>query len=292
VGITVVDHVLVVDDYHLRKVRTRYHERIVSPGGMVTNALAQAAQLGCETHLLSMVGDDADGRWLASELADRGIETRRLIRDAQFPTTTALILVKRRGGDRRFVLPDRRAIERAAPAFDLTPIRSNSLVLIDGHFPDQALLALRRARECGACVIADLTDARPAYLGMLRFVDYPVLPLEFVESWNVGTPRQTLRALRDRFGGTPIVTLGRRGALALHEDRILEIPAQRVKVRDTTGAGDVFHGAFAAGLYHGLGLVEALHLASRAAGQSCTAVGAMGRLMTRDEMSLGQTREQ
>ena len=58
-----------------------------------------------------------------------------------------------------------------------------------------------------------------------------------------------------------------------------------MKVRDTTGAGDVFHGALAAGLFSGTDLPDALELAARAAAINCTALGATGRLLTREEMS-------
>ena len=70
-------------------------------------------------------------------------------------TTIAVVLVAKRGGDRRFIVPDRRALERGTPDFDLRPIRSDSVLMVDGHFPAQALLAVRRARELGATVIGD-----------------------------------------------------------------------------------------------------------------------------------------
>ena len=284
VGLSVLDELLLVDDFSFRTARVRYRERRVMPGGMVSTAVAQAARLGCKSELISMVGADADGRFLARELRHLGIGTRRLLRSPEFPTSWALVLVKRRGGERRFVLPDRGAIERGAADFDLSPITRGAILLIDGHYPAQALRAVRRARERGAVVIADFSDARPSYERLLPFVDYPILPREFAETWGAGSPRDTLLALRERYGGRPVITLGRRGALALCDGRIRRIPAQRVAVRDTTGAGDLFHGAFAAGLYHGLEPLPALELATRAAALGCTALGGVGRLMTCEEM--------
>jgi sugar/nucleoside kinase (ribokinase family) len=119
---------------------------------------------------------------------------------------------------------------------------------------------------------------------MLPFVDYPILPEEFGEAWGVGGVRETLRALHARYGATPAITQGRRGVLVLHEGRVRRIRPPRVRVRDTTGAGDVFHGAFAAGLVEGRDVPDALSLAARAAALSCTALGGFGRLMTRKEM--------
>jgi sulfofructose kinase len=278
-GLCVVDELLVVDGSPPDATRTRYRERVVSPGGMVATALAQAAQLGCPSQLISAVGDDRDGRFLLRELRALGVGTRRVVRGPECPTTRAIVLVNAANGERRFLVPDRRALERRAPDFDLAPIRAGRILLVDGHYPAQALRALRRARETGALVVADFSDSRPAYHRMLPFVDYPIVSEEFGRSWGVGGARETLHALRDEYGGLPVVTEGHRGALALVDGRVRRIAAARARVRDTTGAGDAFHGAFAAGLYYGQKPLAALSLAARAAARSCTAVGGPAGLM-------------
>ena len=284
VGLAVVDQLLLVAGEEPGAQRVRYTERLVSAGGMVATALSQAAALGCPSRIVSVVGDDAEGRFLARELRTAGVSTRQLLRHAACPTSVAVVLVRVENGERRFLVPDRRAVERRAPDFDLSAIRQNALLLIDGHYPAQALRAVRQARRVGAVVIGDFSDSRPGYHRLLPYVDYPIVPIEFGRSWGKRAARETLFALRDEYGGCPVVTEGRRGALALLDGRPRRISAPRVKVRDTTGAGDVFHGAFAAGLYHGLDELAALHLAARAAATSCTALGGPSRLMTRAEM--------
>jgi len=289
-GLCVVDYLYVVEALDLAASRTRSLERLVSTGGMVCNAVVQAAQLGCNAHLLSVVGDDAEGRFLRRELARMNVKTRRIELSCEFPTTVAVVLVAKRGGERRFIVPDRRAIERRAPALDLSAIDRRTLLLVDGHFPRQALRAVKRAREVGATVIGDFSRPRPAYRELLPYVDFPIVPLEFAETYGQGDPRRALRGLRDRFGGSPVVTLGGKGGLYLRDGRIRRYRAHRVAVRDTTGAGDAFHGAFAAGLYHGLDFENAIALAARAAAVCCTALGGTGRLLTRAEMPTPRSR--
>lgn len=279
-----VDHLLLVTDEEHGAQRVRYHERAVAAGGMVATALAQAAALGCPSQIVSVVGDDAEGRFLARALRTAGVSTRKLLRDRACPTSVAVVLVSAKSGERRFLVPDRRALERRAPRFDLASIRRDVLLLVDGHYPAQALRAVRQARRVGAVVIGDFSDSRPGYHALLPYVDYPIVPAEFGRTWGGRTARQTLFALREAYGGLPVVTEGRRGALALVDGRPRRIAAPRVKVRDTTGAGDVFHGAFAGGLYHGLDTLMALRLAARAAATNCTALGGQARLMTRAEM--------
>jgi sulfofructose kinase len=82
-----------------------------------------------------------------------------------------------------------------------------------------------------------------------------------------------LRHLAERYGATPVVTLGARGGLYWRDGRIRRFAAPRVRVRDTTGAGDAFHGAFAAGLSRGLPLAAAIDLAARAAARACSVLG-------------------
>ncbi|MGH0036753.1 MAG: carbohydrate kinase family protein [Myxococcota bacterium] len=280
-GLCVLDQLWVVDDDRLRARRTRWTEHARGPGGMVATALAQAARLGCPAHLLSVVGDDAAGREVLAALRGHGVSTRRVVRDGRHPTSVASVLVDRRTRDRRFVVADRRAVERDAPELDLAPIRRGRVLLLDGHFGRSALAAARRARAEGVPVVGDFCDARPIHRRLLPFVDHPIVPEEFVAAWGAGGPRETLRDLAERFGGSPVVTLGARGALAWLDGRAHRIPARRVRVRDTTGAGDVFHGAFAAGLAHGWDPLSSLHLAARAAARACTGLGGTARLLER-----------
>ena len=272
-GLCVRDEIFVVDRIRLDESSLRYHEHRILPGGMVSNAVAVAAGEGVDAHLLSMVGDDAEGRFLASALRRRGVSTRRLIRSDTHATTTAVVLSEKKTGNRRFVVPDRRAMERDAPDFDLSVLRPGTVLMIDGHFPKQILRAVRRAREVGVPVVGDFSDARLAFVRLLPHVDYPILPEEFVRGYGEGNVRTTLRVLHQRFGGTPVVTRGEKGAVAWLEGRSVQFPPRPTRVVDTTGAGDAFHGAFAAALAQGRTIPSALRRASRRASAACRHLG-------------------
>jgi len=282
-GLCVVDHSYRVESLEPQQVRTRYRERHVSSGGMTATALRQAAALGCDAHLLSIVGDDAEGRYLRRTLRAAGVKTRRLIASAHAPTTLAVVLVEP-SGERRFLVPDRRRSEARAPELDLSVIRRDGLLLVDGHFPAQALRAARRARALGGTVVGDFHRPAPGVRRLLPHVDHAIVPMEFVQAAGHGDPRRTLRELAAVSGGRPVVTQGPRGGLYLDGNRVRRFAAQRTRVVDSTGAGDVFHGAFAAGLAYGLDFEVCLRLAARAAAYNCSALGGAGRFMTRAEM--------
>ena len=284
-GLCVVDHSYRIEGFDADAVRTRFIERRVSAGGMIGTALCQAAALGCRTHVLSVVGDDAEGIVICKALRAAGVETRRLLRTARVPTTVAVILVDWRSGERHFIVPDRRGIEKEAPALDLSVIGPMTVLLVDGHFPEQALAAVRRARELGATVIGDFHRPRPGVRRLLPYVDHPIVPMEFVHARGDADARETLHDLAARHGCRPVVTQGTRGGLYLDGRRVRRFRAHAAgRVVDTTGAGDAFHGAFAAGLAQGLDYEAALDLGAFAAARNCTALGGAGRLTTSAEM--------
>jgi sulfofructose kinase len=250
---------------------------------MTATALAQAAALGCEAHLLSVVGDDPEGHALRRALRGLGVRTRRLILSRELPTTFAVVLVDTRSGERRFVVADRRRIEASAPPLDLEPIRAGSCLLVDGHFPVQALRAVRRAREVGATVVGDFHRATPGVRRLLPHVDHPIVAEEFAASRGED-PRRTLRELAAVCRGTPVVTLGGRGGIYLEGGRVRRFRAFPARVVDTTGAGDALHGAFVAGLAHGLPFAACLELGARAAARACTALGGSAALLQRADL--------
>jgi sulfofructose kinase len=281
-----MDHLYLVQGDAPGEERVRYVARQQAPGGMIATALAQAARLGADAHVLSLVGDDADGRAVRRRLRALGVRTRHLLLSPELPTTVAVVVVDRDTGARRFVVPDRRALERRAPDFDLSPIRPGAALLVDGHFPAQARRAVRRAREVGAKVVADFHRPSAAVLALLPFVDFAVVPREFAEAWNGGRVVDTLTRIQREFGATPVITLGAQGGVWLEGRRVRRFRARRVRVLDSTGAGDAFHGAFAAGIAQGLSLERTIERANRCGAEACTALGGMGHLLAASDRKL------
>jgi sulfofructose kinase len=274
-----VDHLYQVDRFELVEERTRYAARIESVGGMVATALVQAAQLGCRARLLSAVGDDDAGRFARRSLRRGGVDTRGLVAAAHPPTGVAVVLVQRRTGERRFLVADRRGLERRAPRLDLAALRGAAVLLVDGHFPKDALRAVRLARERGIPVVGDFNRPSSAALRLLPWVDHPIVAESFAREYTPGHVADTLIRLRDAFGADPVVTQGARGGLHLEGGRVRRFAAPRVRVRDTTGAGDAFHGAYAAGLAQGLPRGANLARSARCGARVASRLGGVAALL-------------
>src|SRR6202035_1910929 len=117
-------------------------------------------------------------------------------------------------------------------------------------------------------------------------VDYLVASSEFPTAWTGDTdPFQALETIQNEDGmKVAAMTLGAHGALALENGRFHYAPAFVVNCLDTTGAGDVFHGAFCYAVLQGMRMREALDFSNAMAALNCTALGARGGIRGLEEV--------
>jgi sugar/nucleoside kinase (ribokinase family) len=164
-------------------------------------------------------------------------------------------------------------------------IEQGGVLHLDAQDPDLSTWAAGVAREAGIPVVLDADTLCPEIDPLLRRVDFPIVSREFAEQhFGSRDPLDSLRELAALGARFPVVTLGDRGAIAGGREGVIESPAFDVDVRDTTGAGDVFHAAFIRGLIDGMGEAEILRAANAAAGMNCRALGAQGGLPSREEL--------
>jgi sulfofructose kinase len=147
-------------------------------------------------------------------------------------------------------------------------------------------------------VTVDVDTIYAGFDKVLPLVDYLVASSEFPARWTgIEDPFHALETIQQRFGmRVAAMTLGAHGALACTEGRFVYSPAFVVNCVDTTGAGDVFHGAFCYAVLQQMPIAEALEFSNAMAALNCTAVGARGGIATLDEaralLAHGQRRSQ
>jgi sugar/nucleoside kinase (ribokinase family) len=250
------------------------------PGGQVVTALCTCVAMGLRVAYVGAFGSDEDGAGLRRTLAARGLDLGdSVVRPV--PNRSAVILVDERNGDR--VVMGRRDAGLALtpdmlPRSTLTHARA---VHVDGVDEAVALAAARIGREAGAHVTCDL-EAIGARTGeLLRELTVPILAQGLPEAiTGEDDPERALRRLDAPHARLRCVTLGPDGALLLDGDRVHRFAAPRVDVVDTTGAGDVFRGAFIVALLRGDTPEAVLRFANAAAALSCTKTGAIGGVPT------------
>jgi sulfofructose kinase len=288
VGANSVDHVYRIPaapavEGPASKMRITSH--VVSCGGQMATALAACARFGLRTKYIGVVGSDGNGRLVRDELGRRGIDaTHVVVRGGA--TRFAVILVPDGSGE-RIVLwhRDEHAVLRAEElSADL--LHSTRIVHVDDEDQDAAMTAARRARDAGVQVTSDIDRLTDRTEELVAAVTIPILAEHVPEALTgESDPERALRRLRAGPDGMLCVTLGARGAMLLDGDTLHAAPAVPVTAVDTTGAGDVFRGAFIYALLQGWPPPDLLRFANTAAALSCTRPGAMASVPSLDEVT-------
>ncbi len=135
-------------------------------------------------------------------------------------------------------------------------------------------------------VSLDVDSIYPGFETVFPHVDYLVSSAEFPERWTgEADPFRALANLQQQYGfQVAAMTLGHRGALALSEGAYSYVPGFEVTAIDTTGAGDIFHGAFCYGVLEEWPLRETLKFSCAMAALNCTEVGARGGIRGLEEI--------
>jgi sugar/nucleoside kinase (ribokinase family) len=249
----------------------------IMPGGQVATSLIACQRWGLRTHYVGVVGDDPAAGIHRRELRRAGVRAE-LVHIPRSLSQLSFIFVDTSSGERTIAwIRDPRLT--VPPSFlKRSWVTSARLLHLDGHDPATTSLAASWARASGIPVVADLDHMNPRLLRLLPFVDYPVTSKEFpADATGESNLLKSLPALQRKYGFRAFcATLGERGALAWDGRRFWYAPSYKVRVVDTTGAGDLFHAAFSYGILHGWDLQRILDFSCAAAGLNCEALGARG----------------
>jgi sugar/nucleoside kinase (ribokinase family) len=285
IGQNALDRVCAVDGLlHMGEKREVLECRDL-PGGQVATAVLTCARLGLRCAYAGKVGDDAAVALVLAPLREAGVDLSDVRTVAGSSTQTAVILVDGPTGERTLLWHRPPALRSAPGDLDPARIASARALLLDAGDPEAAAWAAEIARKAGIPVILDADHYRPELAPLLSRVDFPLVSQNFADSFSgSGSIRETLRMLSGCGARLAAVTLGTRGAIAAFGEDVIEVPAFAVDARDTIGAGDVFHGAFAWGLLEGWSAGRVLRAANAAAALNCRFPGAQGGIPDRAEL--------
>lgn len=254
------------------------------PGGKGGNQACAAARLGARVHMIGSVGDDSNGRFLTDRLAESGVDITQVTVEATAPTGTAMITIDESGQNEIVVVPGANAhvtddgVERCR---DL--IENAGCVLLQLEVPLGAVeAAARLAQRAGTTVILDPAPAQRAVLPTLSWVDF-VTPNE-TELALLATGPDGVQELLSHGARNVVTKLGSSGAQLRGRAGQHSWSGFEVDAVDTTAAGDVWNGAFAAALLEGMPCDRAGRFANAAAALSVTRPGAQPSMPTRTEV--------
>ena len=276
-GLNAVDHLCVVPQYPRFDSKTEivHYEKL--GGGQTATAVVFAARMGLKGKYIGKVGSDDLGVYALESLRAENIDTSSVLVERGARNQYAFIIIDKASGERTILWERDRKLSFRQEELCRADICSGRVLHLDGHDYEAAIQAARWAREEGIPVVIDLDKAVPRSAELIANVDFLITSANFPpEFTGIDDPIESLLALRNHCDGFLAVTLGAQGAMAVVGDRCERFPAFKVHAVDTTGAGDIFHGAFIYGLLHNWPLDRIMTFANAAAGLNCTHLGARG----------------
>ncbi len=258
-------------------------------GGKVASAMAAVARLGRSGGIVGPIGG-VSGQYIKKDFERHGLDTSRMVESEDgSESPLSICLADESTGGRSFlgVAGVARVSMPPVEKLDRAYLTQGKYLLISGGEAGSAVAA-QWCREAGVPVVIDADGYTDEIRALLPLIDH-FIPSEFFYEHIFGDDKDYEKNLRDLRAeqknerATTIVTLGERGVAGIDESgNFFTTPAYQVKVVDTTGAGDVFHGAYIVGLLEGLSVKDSCLFASAVSAIKCTRLGGRAGIPTMD----------
>lgn len=254
-------------------------------GGTIGNLVATAAALGASARYFGRLGDDDFGRYILRGLEEYDVDCTLVKKQAGGVSPLAIVQIDELTRKRR-VLTTRGSLTPLSPQeLPRTLLQNATILCIDGYNPSVQAIVAEKARDKGMQVLlnashlvggmGDLLGLADIVIGSERFAN------EFAPSDRIDQSLSEIVRLGPK---TAVITMGNDGAIGLEGDKLVQQGALDVFVADSTGAGDIFSGAFAFATMMGWPLEKALPFANTTAGLCCRNIGARAGIPTLQEV--------
>jgi sulfofructose kinase len=288
-GLNAVDHLIVVPEYPAFDTKIRLLEHKQTAGGQTASAMVALQRLGLKTAYAGRFGSDAEGQFGFRVLQEEGVdcEFAQVIPGAR--NQLAFIIIDQRSGERTIIWDRDDRVSYAAEDAPVALAARGRVLHIDAHDPPACVRMAQAARAEGTIVSADIDNIYDGLPELLPLIDILITSAEFPHRLTgIADERTSLVELKARYGCAIVgLTKGARGAVVFCAGQFLESPACKVPqgCRDTTGAGDAFHGGFLYSLLTGEDIEASLHLGNAVAALKCRELGARTALPSKKELT-------
>jgi ribokinase len=276
-GAVAVDSLVYVDAYPPPDTKVSVRRSLQQCGGLSATALVAAARLGASCAYAGLLGFDADSEFVSQAMLAEGIDLTHVAREVGAGPVHSTIIVGAQGDTRNIFTehPARTGAHETLPAEEL--IRSARVLHVDHLGIPGMIRAARIARAAGVAVVSDLErDEFDGVDELFSLVDHLIISEGFaLQRTGAQDAATAARALWTPARRTVVVTTGANGCVFTFDGAAVQTqPALAVNVVDTTGCGDVFHGAYCAALARRMPLDECVRIATVAASLKATRPGA------------------
>ena len=277
-----------VNEYPVENTKYRLDEVVTCGGGPAGNAAYLLGKWGMETYYAGVVGSDDFGNKIKKEFENIGVHTEYLETNYEQPTSVSFIMINKQTGSRTLFNIANNRPNMKKYDFNVDP----DVILVDGHEYNASMAALNKYPN--AISVIDAGRITPELLELCKYTKYIVTSKGFAETiakmkFDFSNPNslvQIYTIVKNRYPKSEIViTLEDKGCLYSVNNEIKIMPGLKVQAVDTTGAGDIFHGAFTYAISKGYDIEKCVRLSNIAAGLSVQKVGARYSIPTLVEVT-------
>lgn len=283
-GENAVDQVCKVPRFPEHDTKVQMEKMLMLGGGTIATACSLCARYGLRTRYVGRVGDDEKGDFARREMAAESMDcVIEVVPNAS--SHFSLIIVDRPTGGRTILWERDSRLLYAEGELNPKALLEGQIMHLDGNDVSASIQAATWARESGMRIFLDVDKVQDNVERLLSLVDFAIPSVEFVRRFSGKDEwREGLRVVKEYCPGLVVVTLGDMGSAVLWENNIHQFRAFPIKTVDSTGAGDVFHGAFIYGMLQGWSLGRCMRFSNAAGGLACTRLGARSAIPTVDEV--------
>lgn len=286
VGHSTFDTTLPMKEYPTENIKYRLDHHIECGGGPASNGAYLLAKWGMDTSIASVVGDDYYGECVIKDFQKVGADITYLEKMPDHMTTSSYIIANMSNGSRTILSSKDEAVRKLSRDVDIMA----DVILIDGEHPETAHEVLDRNPNAISVIDAGRFNEDTVALG--KKVTYLVCSKDFAEEFtnkkidvnDISSIDVVYRELKDYFKNTVVITLEATGSYTEIDGEAQIIPSISVKALDSTGAGDIFHGAFTYFIANGYSLLDTIKFSSITSAISVTRIGSRFSIPLLDEV--------
>ena len=275
IGHTAYDITVLTDGYPKENVKYRVEKRIECGGGPASNAAYLLGKWGIKTYIASVVGNDIYGKRIKKEFTDVGVDTTYLELSNKYKTTSSFIIEKKKNASRTVFTYRNPQMRINDMDININP----DYILVDAQELELSLKMIKKYPK--AITILDAGRAKYANIKLGKIVDYLVTSRNFAEDFtgmkidinDNNSLNNVYNSLEKDFKGHIVITLEEHGCLYKEDGIVKLMPGYKVIAKDTTGAGDIFHGAFVYALINKYNYADVMRISNIAGALSVREIG-------------------
>lgn len=286
IGHAAYDITIPLEEFPIENTKNRVSNLVECGGGPSSNGAYLLGKWGMDVSFAGIVGDDTNGHRIKEEFETMNVDTTYLEISKEHQTTLSFILANQKIGSRTIFTYRPSTMKMKPVELNFAP----DVILFDGQEPELTKKFLEDYPN--AISIIDAGRPKEEIIALAKLSNYVVCSKEFAETVtgisvdydNLDTLIQLFYRMKEQFPGEIVVTLESHGCLYQYQGEVKVMPSLKVKAIDSTGAGDIFHGAFTYGIANQFDYEETIKMANVAGAISVTKIGGRNSVPTKEEM--------